>query len=388
MLKQVILMSFVAWTGLTGVAQAQESTQLKQDFIKTYSRLVYLNYADAYNKALDLQDCIEAFLNRPNEGTLAAAQQSWLMSRVPYGQSEVFRFYEGPIDFVDEVRGLEGPEGRLNSWPLDEAYIDYVEGNPKAGLVQNTAMSLTKETLSAKNQENDEADVALGYHSIEFLLWGQDLNDFGPGQRPVKDYLLGDSVCERRRTYLRLVTEILIEDLKFLVNEWDPQGRDNYVERFLLKDVNVVLADVLTSLATMSGFELSAERMAVPLDSGDPEDEHSCFSDNTHNDFLFNALGLANVYYGTYGTFDGTGLDQIIVAYNADLDQMIREKLNQVFNRMGKIGVPIDYRVLGSFEDSRERRVMEQTIQALMSLADLFKQAGPILGVNVEMRSE
>ena len=75
---------------------------------------------------------------------------------------------------------MEGPEGRLNSWLLDEAYIDYVKGNAQAGLINNFEFPLTEEALLAKNQEDDEADVSTGYHAIEFLLWGQDFYSQSP----------------------------------------------------------------------------------------------------------------------------------------------------------------------------------------------------------------
>ena len=48
-----------------------------------------------------------------------------------YSPTEVFRFYGGPID--DD----NGPEGLLNAWPLDEVFIDYVLGNPDAGIIND-----------------------------------------------------------------------------------------------------------------------------------------------------------------------------------------------------------------------------------------------------------
>ena len=74
---------------------------------------------------------MDAFLADPNETTLAAAKEAWLAAQEPYGQTEAYRFYGGPIDDAD------GPEPLLNAWPLDEAYVDYVEGAPEAGIINS-----------------------------------------------------------------------------------------------------------------------------------------------------------------------------------------------------------------------------------------------------------
>jgi len=122
----------------------------QQDSVDEYAQMVFKDYNTAYEDALKLQDTVENFLADPTEKNIEKAKKAWLVSRNSYGITEAFRFYEGPIDFAD-AEGNEGPEGRLNAWPLDEAYIDYVQGNPKAGLVNNPGLKITKESLTDKN---------------------------------------------------------------------------------------------------------------------------------------------------------------------------------------------------------------------------------------------
>jgi putative iron-regulated protein len=38
----------------------------------------------------------------------------------------------------------------------------------------------------------------------------------------------------------------------------------------------------------------------------DPEEEHDCFSDNTHNSHYYDELGMWDVYNGTYKRIDGS----------------------------------------------------------------------------------
>lgn len=277
--------AFGVWmVAISAQVQANPSDQLVQEFKNTYAHIAFANYQDAANQVAELEKRIADLVDAASETNLDLARNAWLESRIAYGQSEVFRFADGPIDGVN-TKGEEGPEGLINAWPLNEAYIDYVKDNPKAGIIQDLSVNIEKEELINKNQQHDEADVSTGYHAIEFLLWGQDFNPNGPGNRPFTDYVKNSPVNERQGEYLKKTTSLLLKNLSTVVSAW-VMGDENYRKEFLALNNKEVLTRVLTSLATLSGFELASERIATALDSGDPEDEHSCFSDNTHVDFI------------------------------------------------------------------------------------------------------
>lgn len=366
---------------LAAPANADEIKPSVSEVVRTYTDIVYHNYKDAYQDGKNLQTAINAFLDNPTETNLATAKKFWLISRNSYGQTEAFRFYEGPIDFADE-NGNEGPEGRLNAWPLDEAYIDYVAGNSQAGIVNDPEVEITKAMLTEKNQADDEAEVATGYHAIEFLLWGQDLSVEGPGNRPVSDYAKDNPFNERRREYLRVVTELLVDDLKFLADSWVPD-EDNFATKF--EQDEQALSKMMTALATLSGFELASERMATSLDSGDQEDEHSCFSDNTHNDFIYNAKGVANVYFGEYAKVRGQSIHDLIMAKDAKLAEQLKAQLKETEMLMASLPHPIDREILSTPQGSPAREQMEKAVSSLQKQADLFKKAGKALGVDVQI---
>ena len=347
--------------------------------VQNYASLVYANYSDAYRDGLKLQEAIDAFLSDSSEEKLTKAKEAWLTSRNSYGQTEAFRFYEGPIDFAND--DAEGPEGRLNAWPLNEAYIDYVKGDETAGIVQDTDVSITSETLSDENQKNDEANVSTGYHAIEFLLWGQDLSLDSAGQRPASDYTKTPE-NERRRAYLKEVTSLLVGDLKFLVDSWEP-NKDNYAKEFVVNDK--AITNIMTALATLSGFELASERMATALDSGDQEDEHSCFSDNTHKDFIMNARGVSNVFFGTYGNIKGASIYQLLKEKDEELAEKLEHQIFETAELIDNIPYPIDREVLATPKGSPAREKMELVIASLQKQADLFKEAGAALGLDVQI---
>ena len=366
----------------------EATTNVKSEVVKTYARLVYLNYVDAYQQAIQLNWAIDDFLANPNEASFDKAKSVWLESRKSYGTSEAFRFYEGPIDYFDTQTQTEGPEARINSWPLNEAYIDYVAGQEKSGLINDLTFQINTVSLDEKNQKSDEADVSTGYHSIEFLLWGQDLSLDLPGQRTISDYQPGSQINARRRSYLRIVTGQLVDDLSFLVDSWQPNQTENYASQFLQLDPDLALEKILTGIATLSGFELAAERMAVPLDSGDQEDEHSCFSDNTHNDFIYNLEGIENVYFGRYADFQGVGLKELIENANPDLNSEFLQILDQSKKEIDDIPAPIDREVLSTPINSMGRKKMEVAIVSLQRQSELLKQIGQALSLKVSIQTE
>lgn len=350
--------------------------------IRAYADLVFRTYATARTEAERMQTAIAAFLAAPSRLTQARAREAWINARTAYLVSEAFRFYEGPIDHGPDKNGVEGPEGRINAWPLNEAFIDYVKGNPKAGLVNDTSVPVTLKTILARDQVDDEADVTTGWHAIEFLLWGQDLDPVGAGRRPAADYEPGDAVRERRRTYLRLATARLVDDLKDLETAWAPDRPGNYAAAFVAMDQHEAVSRILTSLATLSGFEMAGERLATALDSGDQEDEQSCFSDNTRADLIYDLKGIKNVYFGDFGDTDGAGLDALLAGTAPKLNAKMIALINRAEDSLDAIDQPFDS-MLAAEPGSYARKKGERALVALLDLSDAFLEVGRALGVKV-----
>lgn len=352
--------------------------------LAAYAEHVHATYAEALAQARALQGAVRALVRAPSAETLAAAREAWLAARPSYGRSEAFRYYDGPIDFADERAGTLGPEGRMNAWPLNEAYIDGVEGAPDSGLVNDPTVSLAREDLLARNQRDDEAEVTTGWHAIEFLLWGQDLSAEGPGQRAVEDFLGEAPAVARRRVYLDLVTALLVDDLESLVDAWTPGRTDNFRALFLAADPAESLGRALSGIATLSGFELASERLGTALDSGDQEDEQSCFSDSTHQDILANAEGIAQVYLGTAGR---PGLGALVATVDPGLDARLTAALADSVARAAAIEPPFD-RILAAPPDSPARAEVEGLVASLQRQSELIAEAGRVLGAAVEVRTE
>ena len=293
-----------------------------QAVIDNYANIAEAKYADSLTTAKALDAAIDALLANPSEQSLAAAKEAWLASRVPYQQTEVYRFGNAIVDDW---------EGKVNAWPLDEGLIDYVDAGYgtesdentlyTANIIANASIEINGKAVDASNitptllaetlheAGGIEANVATGYHAIEFLLWGQDLNgnDAGAGNRPATDFSLDactNGGCERRRAYLAAASELMISDLEEMAANWQAGG----AARKALADGGVTggLTTILTGMGSLSNGELAGERMKLGLLFGDPEEEHDCFSDNTHNSHLYDAVGIQNVFLGSYTRVDGS----------------------------------------------------------------------------------
>jgi putative iron-regulated protein len=367
------------------------NADLKKSALTTYADIVYNSYVDARDAGVKLKTAVDAFVAAPSQATQDAAKAAWKEARIPYGQTEVYRFYNGPIDNEED-----GPEGLLNSWPLDEVHIDYVEGDSNSGIINmpDEYGEITKETISEANGNPGETDIATGYHAIEFLLWGQDLDSPDKktsGKRPYTDYVTGEggtaSNQARRGTYLKAAAELLVDNLNQVVDAWKPNA-SNYRADFLAANPDSSLAKILIGMGSLSGGELSGERMTVAMSNGDQEDEHSCFSDNTHIDIIMNDMGISNVYNGTYEKTDGskvtgTSLYDVVKAENATLADKLKTQLAASLDDAKAIEAPFDLSI--SLGNTAGRAKVQTTIDALKAQTTTIADAAKALGITLNL---
>ena len=358
---------------------AQAAAVQPAEVVRHYAALVSASYEDTLAAAKVLQAKIAAFTATPSQAALDDARQAWLAAREIYGQTEAFRFYGGPID------DAKGPEGRINAWPMDEAFVDGVKDKPNAGLVNNRKFAITKAALAKQNERGGEENIATGWHAIEFLLWGQDFNDNGPGKRSFEDFVDGKAPnADRRRQYLTVVTELLIDDLTFLTRAWAPGVPNNYRARFE-KQGNEALRKMFVGLGSLSRGELAGERLDVALASQDQEDEHSCFSDNTHRDVVANATGIANVWFGRYQRADGSvlqgpSLRDLVAARDAAVAEQTSRDITTSVELAGKIQAPFDQEIKGG-KDAPGRKRVQAVITSLNAQARDLVNAASAVGI-------
>ncbi|MEL0611559.1 imelysin family protein [Marinomonas arenicola] len=374
-------------------AMSAVSQSVQRATLNTYATIATANYQDALEGAKALKVAIDTFAKNPTAETLQAAKNAWLASRESYGTTEIFRLSNGPIDAEDGwvAEAYGGLEGQINAWPLDENLIDYTEDanyQRTSGNIIDTkgvftpggedaepvnVAKITPEVLTELNENGGDANVASGYHAIEFLLWGQDQDynnmiedkiTHGPmtaGQRPLSDFTT-DKLKQRRLDYLRAATDKLVYDLAKVSSAWNTKviGNNGLYRAALLdqltgaeKDKNIATAtslkQIFSAMGVFSKSELANERIAVAVLTPSEEDEHSCFSDNTHRDIDLNYQGIKNVLMGEYkgkkvgpAFFDNLPTEEQakIKALMADIEMRIAK-----INKLATTTMHFDYQI-------------------------------------------
>lgn len=370
-----------------------------------YADMALATYQDSLTTAQSLQAAVDALIATPSDATLQAARDAWKAARVPYQQSEAFRF-GNPI--VDDW------EGQVNSWPLDEGLIDYVSadyGNEENALAtlnviatptftlsgaQIDATTITPALIADTLQEADgiEANVASGYHAIEFLLWGQDLNgtEPGAGARPYTDFVVGEGCtggnCDRRAAYLQAATSLLVSDLEEMVGNWDQDGP---ARAAVTADPEAGVLAMLTGMGSLSYGELAGERIKLGLMLNDPEEEHDCFSDNTHNSHFYDGLGIRNVYLGSYTRVDGSvvsgpSLADLVAAADPAVDTQLKAELDasvaalQAMKDAGDAGKTFDTLIAPG--NAEGEAIIMAAVDALVTQTSSIDRAVTALGLS------
>ncbi|WP_045369180.1 imelysin family protein [Vibrio campbellii] len=406
---KTVLVQSIAASLLIASGSTVAATVTKQQVVEHYADVAHAVFADSLTTAQTLDVKIDEFLKSPSAKKLEEVKQAWLDSRVPYQQSEVFRFGNAIVDDW---------EGQLNAWPLDEGLIDYVAADYQyelgnegaaANIVANTSLQIgaskldvskiTPELIADLNEVGgSEANVASGYHAIEFLLWGQDLNgtNAGAGQRAYTDFVVGSECtnghCDRRGEYLKAAADLLVQDLEWMEKQWSADVKGNYREELLNDSADNGLRKMLFGMGSLSLGELAGERMKVALEANSTEDEHDCFSDNTHNSHYYNEQGIYNVYTGTYKGVSGKELSGPSIAdLVAQKDKKAAEEIQKQFDttrsQVGELVTSAEknnqhFDQLIAAGNAQGNALVNDTIMSLVAQTGAIERAANIVGID------
>ncbi|MGQ7791236.1 imelysin family protein [Faunimonas sp. B44] len=380
--------------------------------VQTYGEIALAMYEDALSGAKALQGAVDRLLDEPTEDNLLAARRAWIDARPAYQQTEGYRFGNAVVDDW---------EGRVNAWPLDEGLIDYVDQgfygeesdeNPlfTANVIASPSLrigpdvidasAITKELIAETLHEAQgvEANVATGYHAVEFLLWGQDTNgtEAGAGARPATDYDIANCTggnCDRRRDYLKAATDLLVDDLDEMVGNWQDGGaaRQDLAD----KGEDGALATILTGLGSLSYGELAGERMKLGVLLHDPEEEHDCFSDNTHNSHYYNQVGMMAIWNGSYRRIDGSavegpGIAQLVAVRSEDAAKRVNEAMDETLARMEVMKTTADsgemaYDQMLAAGNERGNKIVLDIVDALVAQTRAIEGAVAALSLSIEV---
>jgi putative iron-regulated protein len=331
---------------------------------KTYADIAEAGYADSLSEAKKLKSAVDKLIAEPTQNNLKSARQAWIAARAPYMQTEAFRFGNAIVDDW---------EGKVNAWPLDEGLIDYVSaeyGNESPENDLYIANVIAKTTIKIGGKDVDTSKIT---------------NGPGAGKRPATDFdpkkCTGGN-CERRAEYLAAATDLLIDDLTWMTEQWGASGAAR--KAVMANGGKAGLVAIFKGLGSLSYGELAGERMKLGLLVHDPEEEHDCFSDNTHYSHYYDAKGIKNVYLGTYTRTDGTVVSgpspsDLVRATSAETDTNVRAAIDKSMTRMDAIvsrakgGEAYD-QMIGE-DNAKGNETVSAAINALISQAKELERA-------------
>ncbi len=396
----------LAALALVACGSSEDALEDAPAALATYADVLHAGYDDSALSASALRDALMPLSSgAATDAALAMARTRWVLARVPYQQTEIARFYDGPID--DPERG--NLEALINAWPLDEATIDYVrgaDGMPIDGGIINSpedVPDITAELLAQRNMMPGEENVTTGYHAIEFLLWGQDFDADGPGDRPYTDYVDGIAAnADRRGAYLDVASQLLVDDLTQIRDAWAPGDDTNYRARFLASDPREALRRVLVGMGTLAGPELAGQRIRVAYTTKDQNDEHSCFSDTTNADLENDVLGISNLYHGHYTRTDGTEVDgpslsDLVRARDPELDARVSAEIQKALDDVRawpevagcpsatlEGSCPFDALILGT-DDAPGRQALDAVYLDLGAVTTSVQDIAALFGIDLRI---
>lgn len=385
LLYSILFLMALLPVGRIAAGEAADAATLKRSVVLQHAKIIHANYSDCAAEARKLQAAVRDFLAAPDEPKLEAARNAWKAARRPYLQSEAYRYYSGPIDNPD------GPELLLNSWPLDESFIEAPPGSVEPGIIGNAKRypHITPSLLVKLNQQDGEKNIACGWHAVEFLLWGQDRSAARPGARPVTDYTI-ERDARRRGDYLKACVDLIVQQLDGLVSDWAPEDPQNYRANYRAvfeEGVDYSVERIISALIFLSENELAGARLQVAWDTKDQENEHSCFSDNTWEDNVMDATALQNVWRGVYvrpdGTkLDGQGLRDICRLVQPDAEEKINALIEANVAKARAIPQPFDQAILGE-DDGPGRKAVMALIASLEDTGAELRKLTRALGIEV-----
>ncbi|MDB1125882.1 imelysin family protein [Vibrio algarum] len=415
--KKTISIVALSLAAIVGRATAESETKpdqqvriVTEQLIKAnYINMAHAAYTDSLITAKTLQQSVQALLANPTNENLNNAKAAYKLARIPYQQSEIMRWdtditIGAGLESSGGVASVDEWEGQVNAWPLDEQAIDYVEGNDSSGIInKKNGKAITTQYLIDQNGVGGEANVTTGYHAIEFLLWGQDLNGTkaGAGERNVNDFqtdasdLCSASNCDRRREYLSVVTQLLVDDLETMANEWSAQAvstQGTLANNFILSEDGIRY--ILFSMKAMATDELASARMNEGLEGRDPEQEHDCFSDLSHVAIYYNLQGIRNAFYGHYYKVDGSiisgdSVSDLIKQKSPSLYQQFDSAFNNIEKNMkvvfdaGEQDMPIRFdQIIGQNDNGIERQAAYAAVYQLTDLNSAFTSVEELLSIH------
>lgn len=385
--------------------QAPEQAQVNTEALLSAANLyVYTQMSEALSGAQELDSVITSLLHHPNPGALEEAQLAWIKAYSAYIKvsffSRVPRF-EKP-QFRDQNDTYARIEERIDSWPIEPGYIDYLPLYPLSGIVNDLTLKINEEDVSAQHGFSDMRFASLGFHPIEFLLFGEN------GKRSAKDFIPQENSIEvvsadtaikeddsdelshsddknsethehvhveidgpqnhnRRRDYLRLLSALVVKNLQKLTDRWEP-AHGYYAKQWRQPQPSQQLASltlVYQSMVDSIQKTLLEKHFSVLLNQKQVDDLRSPFSNQDVNNMHDLVMGIESLL----------NMESGFISALRDQDAESADKMTAVFKRLLPDMKQLPQNLTSLPLDKRKARILPVQEKVLQLLEQLYKGA-------------
>ena len=284
------------------------------------------------------QSSIGMLTEQANNENLNLSKQAWLDAHSAYELTTLHRYFAAQLLGEQNSLALMQIQYQINHWPIIPGYIDYVNGYPDSGIVNDINVNLDVDSLREQHGTFDISEVTLGFHVIEFLLWGY---DSGSVPRPAADF---DAVLEltsqeiesgysldqlsnnRRRLFLSVATDTLVEDFRALQSLWlaEESSIRRGIESTSGTELIVIFADSMSAMLTE---ELLLRSLYPMLNGNFSESIQSPYSRSTQNAVSSQLSGLERLLLERQ-TKNGTTLDRVFSAISEEFSEFFYQNFD------------------------------------------------------------
>lgn len=245
----------------------------------------YTDLSNAVETAQALDAAIAVFLYTPNQDTLTAAQTTWRDAYNAFLRTLIYSklpIHE-PLEWKKEHKSYPQIIALIDTWPIEGGYIDHVPGYPFSGIVNDLTLNLNSDTLLKQHGFADASYASLGFHVLEFMLWGDDHQrspaDFSPQDNtasvvdetsPILDepqnlielheVKIKVQNHHRRRQFIQLVSEQLQKHLQQLQQYWEP-SKGYYAQQWQTASAKQKVTALLHASQLLISDELLGKRL-------------------------------------------------------------------------------------------------------------------------------
>jgi putative iron-regulated protein len=319
--------------------------------------VIVAGYLSLSTKANDYHLATLTLFNSPTAENLAAAQQAWRDVRIPWEQGEAHIF--GPVDALSI-------DPHLDTWPLNTSDLQ--------------ALLASQSGFTAEQVKLFNDDVQ-GFHTMEFLLFGDGLTD---NEKTI------DEMTALEREYLMATAEVFNEYAHSLADAWtvsyDPSDSNSpaYKELLLTANNNVYASELgvieeliqgMIGIIDEVGNGKIAEPFGTSLSTTDTSLVESQYSWNSLADFADNIQGVQNIFRGEFiNGADKQGIIDFIAAADSELASRMNNEINDALSSIKAIKGEDNLPFRQAINDADARLRIQSAIESLSLVQTSFER--------------